>query len=254
MLGRGRDRRGGLRERGRGPVESGAARRRLAMDGQLPARRGRRRSVRRCHHGRCRRSASDRPDRHHRRPSRDLLSDGPVRHHGWLRGDHRGLLRTGGEGSRDAAQRGSAARRAHATVRSHREPDARRGVTSPGDHRRDRGARAPVPVPAVLLPTARRRRVVRHDDLGDPRPRADLDRGRAVRLRAVARGGRRAGDLPRRHGRLLHRVLRTAEGRGPLRQVSPRRRPAGLRAGVQDHRRGRHRGRSSPRSCCISRP
>ncbi len=78
-----------------------------------------------CHHGRCRCSASDRPDRHHRRPSRDLLSDGPVRHHRWLRGDHGRLLGDRVEGSRHPAERRSPARGAHASVGTNREPDPR---------------------------------------------------------------------------------------------------------------------------------
>ena len=45
-----------------------------------------------------------------------------------------------------------------------------------GIDRRRRGPALALPLPALLLPAARRRRVVGHDDLGDPRVRAGLAR------------------------------------------------------------------------------
>ncbi len=92
-----------------------------------------------------------------------------------------------------------------------------------------------------LLPAARDRRDGRDVHLGHPRDRAHLPGGSRVRLRADARGHRRARDLARRDGRLLHRVLRAAEGRGPERQDAPLRGRAGVQARVQDDRRRGHR-------------
>ena len=116
------------------------------------------------------------------------------------------------------------------------------------------GLIAAVPLPALLLPPARHRGVVRDVDLGDPRPRAGLARRRAVRVRADARGRRGPRDLARRHRGLLHRVLRTAEGRGARRQDGRGRRSS-PRSSARTRRSWRPTSsRGSRRWSCTSRP
>ena len=106
---------------------------------------------------------------------------------------------------------------AHDRAGADREPDARRRV-APAGARRGRGGPHPA-LPVPLLPGARDRGLGRDGDLGFLAIAVALA-GQIDRLQPDARRRRRPRDLAGCDRRLVHRVLRAAEGRGPRRQVA----------------------------------
>ena len=114
-------------------------------------------------------AAAAEPDRDRGRPHDHLEPGREQPDHGGQGRDHRQLHRAGGQGPRLDPERRFAAGEPDAGVGADRQPDAGLRVAGPGHRRRGRRAGPAVHVPALLLPDARRRGVVRHDDLGDAR-------------------------------------------------------------------------------------
>ncbi len=102
--------------------------------------------------------------------------------------------------------------------------DARQTGAQPGPRRGPRRLRRGVPVPAVLLPRARRDRRRRPGDLRHLLLRAD----QADPDHADAAGHRRPDPHDRRRGRREHRDLRARQGGDPRRQIGDLRHRDGL--------------------------